>query len=232
MLIDIPSPLSSGLLAASVGNAVLYLAVVRSPPSRARMAVKTMSTALLSAFAAAQGGPALLAAALALGSLGDAFLAWDDEASFLRGLASFLAAHVLYAWLFIASPREQPGLHAVIAGWRAPVAGGLALLVPVMIALLMPRISSGLRPPVVLYSVAILVMAMTALTSDDGRVILGAVMFCSSDSILAAERFLVPRASAFRPWMQYAVWILYYVGQLYIALGVLGGKPSKAVPRL
>ncbi|KAL1835760.1 hypothetical protein VTJ49DRAFT_6099 [Mycothermus thermophilus] len=220
MRIEVLSTLSSGLLAASIGNAVLYLAVVRSPPSRWRMAVKTMSTALLSAFATAQGGPSLLAGALALGSLGDAFLAWDDETSFLYGLASFLAAHILYAALFVTSPHDLPPLQT-ITGWRAAVAGGLSLLVPAMIALLMPRIGRELRPPVVVYSVAIFVMAMTALMLDSSQVILGAVMFCSSDSILAADRFLVPRNSSFRRWMQYAVWILYYAGQLYIALGVL-----------
>jgi uncharacterized membrane protein YhhN len=221
-----PLKLDSALLAASIANAVLYLAIVRSSPSLGRMVVKTLSTTLLSAFAAARGGSVLLVAALALGSLGDAFLAWDDDASFLYGLSSFLTVHLLYAGLFFNSSGE-PRLETVLTGWRAMVAGGLSILVPVMIALLVPRIGKGLRLPVVVYSIAIFGMAMTSLTLGNTLVIVGAVMFCSSDSILAADRFLVPRGSSVRSIMQYAVWILYYAGQLYIALGMLAADTGR-----
>lgn len=47
---------SSAVLAASVGAAALYVTLVRSPPSRWRMVVKTASTSLLSATAAMRGG--------------------------------------------------------------------------------------------------------------------------------------------------------------------------------
>jgi uncharacterized membrane protein YhhN len=40
---------------------------------------------------------------LALSALGDAFLAHEGDAAFLGGLGSFLAAHILYAVLFIVS---------------------------------------------------------------------------------------------------------------------------------
>jgi uncharacterized membrane protein YhhN len=209
-------------LGASIASAVLYLAIVRSPPSRWRMVVKTASTALLSAVAAMRGGPLLLVGALGLGSIGDAFLAWDDETSFLCGLASFLLAHILYVALFFGkNTNGAAGFQVLFEGWRAMAAGGLAVLVPVMIASLMPRLGSELRPPVVVYSLTIFVMAITALTLENNQVIFGAIMFCSSDSILAAERFLVSPTSSRRPWMQHAVWVLYYGGQLLIAVGVL-----------
>lgn len=212
----------SAVLAASIGSAVLYLALVRSPPSRWRMVVKTASTALLSAVAAMRGGPLLLVGALGLGSVGDAFLAWDDETSFTCGLASFLVAHVLYVVLFFGRNTDGAAEFQVLfEGWRAMGSGALAVLVPVMIAALMPRIGPELRPPVVLYSLTIFVMAITALTLENDQVIFGAIMFCSSDSILAADRFLVSPTSSRRPWMQHAVWVLYYGGQLLIALGVL-----------
>src|SRR5690606_4808092 len=154
----------SAALGASIASAVLYLAIVRSPPSRWRMVVKTASTALLSAVAAMRGGPLLLVGALGLGAIGDAFLAWDDETSFLCGLASFLVAHVLYVALFFGKNiNGAAGFQVLLEGWRAMVAGGLAVLVPVMIASLMPRIGSELRPPVVVYSLTIFVMAITAL---------------------------------------------------------------------
>ncbi|KAL2158767.1 hypothetical protein VTH06DRAFT_3958 [Thermothelomyces fergusii] len=213
---------SPALLTGSIGAALLYLALVRSRPSRRRMVVKTASTALLSATAAARGGPFLLVAALALGSLGDAFLAWDDNVSFLRGLASFLVAHLLYIAVF---SRDNTGVAegplSLSRSWRAPAAGSLVLLVSVMIAVLVPRIDRGLRLPVVLYSLTILAMALTALTVASSRVVAGSLMFSASDAILAADRFLVSPASSHRMWMQPAVWVLYYVGQLLIALGLL-----------
>jgi uncharacterized membrane protein YhhN len=212
----------SAVLAASIGSAVLYLALVRSPPSVWRMTVKTASTALLSAVAAMRGGPPLLVGALALGSLGDAFLAWDDETSFICGLASFLTAHLLYiAVFFQKNEGRTAAFHVLLGGWRAGVAGALGLLVPVMIASLMPRIGPELRPPVVVYSLAIFAMALTALTLDSSQLITGTVMFAASDSILSADRFLISPTSSHRPWMQHAVWILYYVGQLLITLGFL-----------
>ena len=217
------SPLTgSAVLATSIGSAVLYLTLVRSPPSVWRMTVKTASTALLSTVAAVRGGPLLLVGALALGSLGDAFLAWDDETSFLCGLASFLVAHLFYiAAFFHNNTGGVAAFQAVLGGWRAMIAGALALLVPVMIASLMPRIGSELRPPVVIYSLAIFAMALTALTLDSVQLITGTVMFAASDSILSADRFLVSPTSLLRPWMQHAVWILYYIGQLLIVLGFL-----------
>jgi uncharacterized membrane protein YhhN len=219
-------PADSAVLGASICSAVLYLACVRSRPSRWRMTVKTASTALLSAVAAIRGGPRLLVGALALGSLGDAFLAWDDETSFLCGLASFLVAHLLYIGAFFQqNPDGWAGYEALLDGWRAGVAGALVLLVPFMIATLMPRIGPELRPPVVVYSLTILVMALTALTLESSQVHLGSVMFAASDSILAADRFLLSPTSSHRPWMQHAVWILYYAGQLLIALGFLSLAP-------
>lgn len=172
-----------------------------------------------------RGGPPLLVGALGLGSLGDAFLAWDDETSFLCGLGSFLVAHLLYIAVFVqhegSGMQLQPKLDVLLNGWRAAATGGLTLLVPGMIASLVPRIGPELRLPVVVYSLVIFVMALAALTLDSTQVITGALMFAASDSILAADRFLVPPTSPVRPLMQHAVWLLYYPGQLLIAVGFL-----------
>ncbi|KAL2142039.1 hypothetical protein VTI28DRAFT_1609 [Corynascus sepedonium] len=220
--------LNPALLTGSIGAAVLYLAMVRVPPSRWRMVVKTASTALLSAVTAVRDGPLLLVGALALGSLGDAFLAWDDDGSFLAGLASFLVAHLLYIGVFLqTNANYQEGIQAVLQSWRAAAAGGLILLISGMIFILMPRINTELRAPVVLYSLTIMVMALTALTLGNDRAVVGSLMFSASDGILATDRFLVSPASSHRPWMQYAVWILYYSGQLLIALGVLPSDDAK-----
>ena len=220
--------LSSAVLAASVGAAVLYATLVRSRPSVWRMTIKTCSTALLAAVVMVEGGPLRLAGALALGSLGDAFLAWDDETSFFRGLASFLAAHLLYIAVFTHGKTEVHIFWALLtsSGWRAAAAGSLALLVPTMVALLLPRLGQALRAPVVVYSLTIFVMAFSALTLDSPHVVARALMFTASDSILAADRFLVAPTSPHKPWMQHAVWVLYYAGQFLIAMGFLALQTS------
>ncbi|KAK3988938.1 YhhN-like protein [Cladorrhinum sp. PSN332] len=236
-LIDPKTP-GGAVLSASVASAIIYQVLVRSQPSWPRAIVKTASTALLSATAYLHSGPPLLVGALALGSVGDAFLAWDDDNSFLFGLASFLVAHILYIVLFFQTDIAAGDLstkfyllltHSQARTW---VAGALAGTVPGMIKQLWPKVGRDLRVPVVVYSLTIYVMANLALTVESDKVVVGAVMFTASDSILAAGKFLVPFAveeekkkkpeyGTLRAVMAHAVWVLYYGGQLLIALGFL-----------
>ncbi|XWW95133.1 hypothetical protein V2A60_003084 [Cordyceps javanica] len=208
----------TAVVAASLASSVLYLAHVRAAPSRTRMAYKTLSTALLACFAALRAGSgSLLVPALALGSLGDAFLAWPGEANFLCGLGSFLVAHLFYVALFagVGAGRAQLGVEA----WRKAVAGIMMLLAPGMAAVLMPRVAGALRVPILVYTATILTMVLAVLTVRSETIVLGGVLFALSDSILATEEFVVARESGHRPWMQHAVWILYYSGQFLIAAG-------------
>lgn len=212
----------SAVLTASVISAIAHCPSVLSSPGYTRMATKTASTALLSALAYQCGAPHLLVGALALGSLGDAFLAWDGEANFLCGLASFLAAHVLYLVLFVQSGGGKAQLLA--DPWRVGTATVfVVVLAPTMTALLIPRVAKDLQLPILVYTAAIGAMVLAALTTDSELVMAGAALFTTSDAILAAERFLVSPASSHSPWMKYAVWVLYYSGQLLIALGFVPG---------
>lgn len=207
------------ILAVSLTCALLFWINVRNPPSLPRTAAKTASTALLSCLSAARRGPTLLSLALALGATGDAFLAWSDgDAAFLGGLSSFLAAHVLYIKLFVEVGGDTSLLLAET--WRTSLAVGMGLVAPGINVLLMPKISGKLRGPVAAYSAAIFLMFMSVLTVSNRQVVTGALLFTTSDVILASDRFLLSPQSAHRPWMQYAVWGLYYSGQLLIALGL------------
>ncbi|ATY60373.1 YhhN family protein [Cordyceps militaris] len=208
----------TAVIAASVASSVLYLAHVRAAPSRARMVYKTLSTALLACFGGLRAGRgSLLVPALALGSLGDAFLAWPGEANFLCGLGSFLVAHLFYVALFAGVGAGRSQLAAET--WRQAVAGGMMLLAPGMAAVLMPRVAGALRAPILVYTATILTMVLAVLTVRNEMIVLGGVLFALSDSILATEEFVVARESGHRPWMQHAVWILYYSGQFLIAAG-------------
>ena len=203
----------------SLVAAVIYAFTLDMRPTLARSAAKTLAVGMLAVLAFMQGGPLLLAAALALSAVGDAFLSRDGEKAFLGGLASFLAAHILYVPLFL---RSGGGLDVLgTETWRGAVALAMAAFVVIMLAALWRRVGPALRVPIAVYVAAILAMGISALTLDSPWVIGGAVMFMASDGLLAAEKFLVPAIAPYRASIRYAVWVLYYAAQLAITLGFL-----------
>ncbi|MDX8523132.1 lysoplasmalogenase family protein [Mesorhizobium sp. MSK_1335] len=199
--------------------AVIYAFALDMPPKLTRTAAKTLAVALLAVLAAMQGGPLLLVVALGLSAIGDAFLSRDGEKAFLGGLASFLAAHIVYVALFV---RAGGGLELLSAEtWRGAIALAMAAFSVVMLAALWRRVGPQLRIPIAVYVAAILAMGISALIASNAWVIAGAVLFIASDGVLAAERFLLAAISPHRVWMRYAVWVLYYAAQLAITLGFL-----------
>lgn len=155
-------PLGAGLLVTSLSAAMLYGLRISRPPDVLRMAFKATSTASLSLLCAPNGRPWLLVVALALCAVGDAFLAWPGERTFLFGLCSFLIAHIFYARLFL----QFGGVTRLILGesWRRNIGAAILALAPVMGFLLEPRVGPPLRLPIALYSAVSLCMISTALT--------------------------------------------------------------------
>ena len=212
---------ANATLVFSLAAAVIYAFALGMPPRLARSAAKTLAVAMLAVLAFLQGGPLLLIGALGLSAIGDAFLSRDGEKAFLGGLASFLAAHVVFTALFL---RSGGGVGLLGAEpWRAAIAVAMALFALVMLVVLWRRVGLDLRVPVGVYIVAILAMGVSALTMNNAWVIGGAILFMASDGLLAAEKFLAPAISGHRTWMRYAVWVLYYAAQLGITLGFLLG---------
>ncbi|TWU76142.1 hypothetical protein ED733_000606 [Metarhizium rileyi] len=222
--------IGNAILAMSIGSSVLYAINVRAGPSFSRMAFKTTATALLAVFAGTQSKYWQLMPALGLGSVGDAFLAWPGEEAFLRGLSSFLVAHLFYVSLFAGIGR---GIDFVLNDTqRLSLAGGMLLLAPVMNFVLMPKVAQSLRVPVAAYSAVILTMVFAVLTVDNDRAVLGAVLFAISDSVLAADEFLMSKYSKYRGLMQHVVWLFYYIGQLLIVSGLVDGQDGVASSRI
>lgn len=212
---------ANATLVFSLVAAVIYAFTLNMPPSLARSAAKTLAVAMLAVLALMQGGPFLLAAALALSAVGDAFLSRDGERAFLGGLASFLTAHILYVPLFLQS---GDGLDVLGSeSWRGAIALAMAAFAIVMLAALWRRVGPALRLPIAVYVAAILAMGISALTTSNTLVIGGAILFMASDGLLAAEKFLLAAISPHRVWMRYAVWALYYAAQAAISLGFLLG---------
>lgn len=163
----------------------------------------------------------LVLCAWAASIAGDAFLAWSGF--FLQGLASFLTAHILYCILFVKSGQTK---------WNGAFALPLVLFGAGMATWLIESggVTGGLIPPVMLYLVVILSMAMCAAarykaepTLENRTVLLGALFFVVSDSLLAVNKFIQPL-----PYSGVLVLGTYYSAQECILLGWVCGENGKS----
>lgn len=152
---------------------------------------------------------------------GDVLLVSSGKGEFDAGLACFLAAHVCYIVGFN-SPWVAPGrLTAVFA----------SLLVVYAVLLcrhLYPHVPHGLKAMVTVYATGLSLMVLSSLEMwrrpDCVRVAAllasaGGLIFLSSDSMLALNRFITPTKHNELPVM-----ITYYLGQFGIMSGVVNRR--------
>lgn len=218
-----PTTADVAIAATSGAGALMYLFKVHQSPNGLRTTHKTTATLALALFTAQRNGMTplgiKLSLALSLSSLGDYFLAIEDtETNFLRGLGSFLMAHLLY--ISMLAPKSS-GYEMVTSDlFRTASFVILASTAPVLNYLMFWRVDPKLRIPILVYSAVIFVMFSSALCVEDSVVVRGAVLFTVSDCLLATDRFLLgPESKLARP-MQYAVWVFYYLGQALLAIGL------------
>ena len=150
-----------------------------------------------------------LLAALALCLVGDVCLMWDDERSFLAGLAAFLCGHLLFAVAFFQLPASLPGL-AISA-------------LPVLVLLgsvsrwLLPHVNREMKMPVLLYilviSAMLLCAGMTAGQPAAALIIAGAWGFACSDLAVARRQFILPASRLNGVWGT----PLYFLSQMVLA---------------
>ncbi|THD36537.1 MAG: lysoplasmalogenase [Sphingomonas sp.] len=148
-----------------------------------------------------------IAAALALGALGDVVL----EHSQAGGGGAFLAGHIVAAALYWRHRRMK----------RSPSQTALAILLVVvipLIAFLLPSDRTA-APLIAVYALGLGVMTGSAWASTFPRYRLGigAVMFAASDLLIFAK--LGPLAASSVPGA--LIWPLYFLGQSLIAWGVV-----------
>ena len=200
------------LLAAAGVAAVADWVVVWRRPSheRAETVLKPLVLVLLITCALAVDPSdgtqrAWFVAALVLSLAGDVFLLPAVD-RFMPGLASFLLAHVAY---IVGLTRDD--------GSVAP-AVGVVLLVPVAVRVIgaVRRREPELLVPVVVYVTVIAAMVAMALRSGDAVAAAGAVLFATSDSILALNRFDRPRR-----WMPVAVMVTYHAAQALLVASLV-----------
>ena len=197
--------------------ATLYLSRVGDPPGRTRTLLKTLSVVALALVALIGGGFILLVIALLLCALGDSFLSRPGEASLKAGMAAFAAGHLVYIALFL----NQGGglgydvLRILIQIAVAGAAGGVAHW-------LWPDLGE-MRRPVAAYMVIVASMTLLAIGLPPSLwlVSVGAMLFMTSDALLAGELFKAPADSPSRRWTSPTVWTLYWLGQALITAGLL-----------
>jgi uncharacterized membrane protein YhhN len=150
-------------------------------------------------------------AGLGFSFLGDVFLMLRRK-RFLPGLASFFAAHVCYIGAFLSTMSSH-------------LSFGTLLPFFIYALFMMQRLAPYLgkmKAPVVLYIVAITIMAALAAERYVGAggtkrlfAFVGALLFVVSDSVLAADRFMKKFPAA-----QAVILSTYFVAQTLIALSV------------
>jgi uncharacterized membrane protein YhhN len=204
------------LWAIAAGSALAYgLVFVQQPPSLLRTTVKTCAVAALAVLAYLDGGSVLLAVALAVCALGDAFLAGDPKRWLPFGLGAFLVGHLVYIPRF----RERESAPPV---WFWPAVIGVGAVAGLMLRSLWGSLGK-LRIPVVVYVLAIVGMVVTSLLLPQSAwpTTAGAVAFMASDAILSFDLFKSAKLFNSERLTAWAVWFLYWGGQAAICWGML-----------
>ena len=157
----------------------------------------------------------IMLTALLFSCFGDTFLMllWQNPNFFLFGLGSFLLAQISYTVIF--HKESKPQYYK-----RIP----FLLYTVVLVNILMSAIPKDFKIPIYAYSLAITLMgikAMERLTNSKSYlfVLVGAITFIASDSLIAINKFAfdIPFAG---------VWIMatYIVAQYLIVEGMLLGR--------
>lgn len=150
-------------------------------------------------------------AALVLSLLGDVFLMLPSD-RFVAGLASFLLAHVAYVVGFT----RDGGSGAAIAIAAIPVGLVAALLGARFLRAIRRAGDRELTGPLVAYMVVIAAMVSCALASGNVLAAIGALLFMTSDSMIAETRFVKPQR-----WGPLAIIVTYHLGEAGLTLSLL-----------
>lgn len=213
---------SNATLIFSAVAAAIYAMIIGMRGTPLRTAVKGLAVGLLAVLSIVESGPLLLTGALLLSAGGDALLSREgDDRLQVAGLFCFIAAHLVYTTLFITHGSGLTILETDL--WRAVIASATAIVALVMLVLAWRRVKPALRLPILVYTLAVLAMTASALSIGDYRLMAGALLFVISDAALGTERFLISAISPHRSWLRLVAWVLYYLAQAMLTLGVLLG---------
>jgi uncharacterized membrane protein YhhN len=162
-----------------------------------------------------------LLTALTFSWFGDIILLFADrdEMYFIIGLIAFLLSHITYILLFNKQIKPKNTKNKAVF-WMGVTA--IIMYLIVMIAMLLPSLGD-LTIPVFVYALVISTMLLFAFkgfliwkTPANWYILTGAVIFVSSDSILAFNKFYKPVVLS-----SFLIMLTYLVAQYLIVSGIL-----------
>ncbi|UQD56795.1 lysoplasmalogenase [Flavobacterium sp. K5-23] len=163
----------------------------------------------------------ILLAALTFSWIGDIILLFADTAEiyFILGLIAFLISHIVYIILFSKQLKTIRKKNKAIY-WIGITA--IIVYLMVMLAVLFPNLGD-LKIPVFVYAMVISTMLLFAFKGyfiwgkpANNYILLGAVFFVTSDSILAFNKFYEPVI-----WSSFFIMATYLLAQYLIVIGIL-----------
>ncbi|WP_426063277.1 lysoplasmalogenase [Flavobacterium sp. DSP2-3-1] len=163
----------------------------------------------------------ILLSALTLSWVGDIILMFADkgELYFIAGLIAFLLSHISYIILFSKQLKINLKKSKIIF-WVGVTA--IAFYLIVIMLILLPSLGD-LKIPVFVYALTISIMLLFALKGflnwqkpANSYILIGAIVFVASDSLLAFDKFYAP--------LQYSSLLImatYLLAQYLIVIGIL-----------
>ena len=157
----------------------------------------------------------LIIVALLFSWIGDIMLMFQGlkPLYFMLGLISFLLAHITYIFIFNKSSEDfKPKIFTYSTGF-------LLVLFGVLIVLLMWTGLGNLKIPVIIYTSVIMIMGISALfrkANGASTVLIGAILFIASDSLLALNKFYQDFETA-----DFWVMLTYILAQYCIVTGMI-----------
>ena len=158
-----------------------------------------------------------LIGAIGFSALGDLLLIFDGRSFFILGLLSFLLAHLFYIWIF------KKRSNAITLNIKNSFLGVIMLVYYVaLMSYLWPHLGD-MRIPVMVYGLVIssmLWMAAMLVTKSWGwLLVMGAVLFVASDSLLSVRLFV----NAF-DYDAFWVMLTYLGAQLCLVYGLFSAE--------
>jgi len=190
------------------------------PPSFVRAIVKTAFMAATAGALFSIGAPFPLLVAIACSALGDFFLAFKSKWTLPLGILSFLLAQLAYVLIFTAiwffSGDNSPLLPRYFA------TGAVILTAITFLVWMAPKLG-WMALGVVPYAIAITGMGVAAMWLPwvGWPAMIGALLFLTSDFVLAAELFRLPPDAPVRRITAPIVWWTYAAAQALIVWGVI-----------
>lgn len=143
--------------------------------------------------------------------LGDTFLMFSGEKYFMFGLGSFLITHLFYIFVFTRNWLKTNKLYRF----------SMILFSIIMLLILKNNITNSLLIPIIVYMFTITLMAISAAERNTNPesyrlVLLGAILFVLSDSLIALNEFVNPI-----PFSTILIMGTYIFAQYFICIGFL-----------